>query len=362
MAEGGVANDKFDYKNIYPHSRNDFGSFNWSWLRGPYLTEYSAVCSDYNKRIEASNFTDFHKSCHVLCFYLKHINDKKRDHSDFNAGGSCKYFFYRLRDLMYKYGGSCKTTKSCYEQLRIKNLKTKRIDVPIICEKYVKDIEDISHDTFNKMMDLDKLYGHLEVLKSLSNASNNNTCQRAKVSIGICDEVLEGLKNDQNLSIREVLEEFKRDYDTHKKRFSGCYNRPKSTATPKRTMEVTETQITVEALRETGAEKQVTAEAPHEIEEETQIGAEIQAQIGEERETGIGTGMFVSSFASLIIMFILYKYTNYGSYLIRGIRKLWKLRRKQNNDHSNIIDSFDKTYRNLNNKRNGIAYSSMDYE
>ncbi|GAW83922.1 variable surface protein, partial [Plasmodium gonderi] len=279
--------DEFDFSGIYPQSKNLYDTFVWGRMGGKLLNDYSPVCSDFYTRIDAYSSYLFQRSCVPLGFYLDALNKNKASNSYYDVKPRCYYFFYKLNELVKRYGGNCGTPRNCYKKMRDKKSGTKRINVPTICEQFVNNIEGISDDIFNKIYNIEQLYIYLEKLKNIPDPSKYYNCGHGKNYVRICNEMLEKFTHNKNKSFDKLLKEFNHSYDRYKKIFTECDGTRKRNPPPPKPISVTVAQPTVETLRMTATE--------------------MQTRIEQDPGTGIGTGIFVSTFVSLIIIFIFYK-------------------------------------------------------
>ncbi|GAW83919.1 variable surface protein [Plasmodium gonderi] len=79
------------------------------------------------------------------------------------------------------------------------------------------------------------------------------------------------------------------------------------------------------------------------------------------RGTGKDVGIGFLSFAILVIVFILYKYTSYFSFLQSRIGKLRKVLKKNNKNNLEFMDIFGAKYKNSIDDSYRIAYISVKY-
>ncbi|GAW84192.1 variable surface protein [Plasmodium gonderi] len=263
---------------------------------------YSAVCNNFYINIQIKgcwqqNFQQ--KFCIPLGFYLNHIEQNKSN-KDFNVQANCRYFYYKLRDLVKKCKGNCINNKNCYDVFRdVWKRRTRLINVPDICKEVVKDmciIEEALSDVFYY---LDELYRTLNELKR-----NRNSCEHYKDK---CEEHIGRLRNcdfSGNLSLMKVIEKFEKEY------YRECpmpvvpvtiqYPNPDILINGKK--KATSPGVMIDTL--TGTVEEATTNA-------------LNSTL-----TGKGTGVIVLPFIMLTIVFVLYKYTRYGSLLQLGVKAL----------------------------------------
>ncbi|GAW84038.1 variable surface protein [Plasmodium gonderi] len=217
-------NNNFDFKDIFPQSHYDFNGIEWRReFRRPWLTRCSAVCNDFMNRINVSIDVSvvFNTSCYRICMYLKFIEGIAPGRENYSVS-SCKYFYYKLKELMKNYAGDCKTTKECYTKMREKRGNVDRMDVPDICVKHLKGIDDID-DIYDKFQYLQKLY-HIEdefkktwVSCDIANNLVNKYITHSAISKSM----------NNNKSFMEELDKVNVKYNEYRKVKSECFPSPK---------------------------------------------------------------------------------------------------------------------------------------
>ncbi|GAW84227.1 variable surface protein, partial [Plasmodium gonderi] len=316
------ATSEFSFKDILPKCRDDFNRFGMNQRKEPYFTQYSKYCNEFRKNI---NYTtgrqmNFDISCKDVLFYLNYI-DNNTSKTKIHLEQSCKYFFYKLKDLVKSYGGSCGKTESCYKKIREKNSKiTYTVDIPDTCLEYANNY-NINDDIYTTFQNLEKLYdihGKFEKLQE--------DCNSFLRTFNEYDRIFTECKKwDNNESIKNELGKFYDEYNKYHKKNIEC-------------------KATREALHSS------TEAAPV-----TDVGTDLVEAPVSNAVTDVwidkGTGMGVFTVLLLIIMFILYKYTIFGSFLQSLVRMLRKTIFKKNSYHYNLTDSFDRTY-NYSNENN----------
>ncbi|GAW84316.1 variable surface protein [Plasmodium gonderi] len=317
MAENITVNKDFNFEGIFPTCRKEYERVKGR-DRG-FWTKFSSMCSDFRNNINVIGY-DFHVSdlCSYLGVYLHHIehntdNDKKR---------RCLYFFYKLKDLVSTYNGQCYTTNECYEKMiqgykpqfgKPKNYPAK---ISHVCNVYAAD-NNIDHNTFQVMKYLDDLHIKFEYLKSTNQKTNKHLCDSNNECMDIYDKLSEINRKSQNKGLKSELDKFKSDYDKYVKSNPPC-----------------EDQANLLYL-----------------------------------SSGSNTGIAVSTFAIIIILFVLYKvekklnilyYTVFGKFLKSPVKKVKRSLKKNKNDHFNLIYSFENAQNDSYYNNHRIAYSSVD--
>ncbi|GAW84162.1 variable surface protein, partial [Plasmodium gonderi] len=170
MGDQATEKKDFDFTGIFPNCRNDYNnSWNRRWQTNYFYTEYSKVCLDYRNNIKAYNIggQGFQEDCIALGLYLNNIKEKNESEESFYLEASCKYFFYKLKELVDKHKGNCNTTQECYELL-IKNNEAQgvsRIPMPQVCQQYVNN-NDVGDYIFKMLKNLDILYDRYNLFVS----------------------------------------------------------------------------------------------------------------------------------------------------------------------------------------------------
>ncbi|GAW84520.1 variable surface protein [Plasmodium gonderi] len=330
--------NEFNFQNIFPQCRYDINGIEYRELKNPWYNLCSPTCNDFQKRINVSSDVSFyfHKSCIILCMYLKHIQINKSS-SHVKEKACCKYFYYKLKELIKNYRGTCTTTKECYEKMRIKENQG-RMDIPNICVSHLYGIDDINDDTYEKFQYLQKLY-------DIEDKFNKTwvDCPTANKIINEYISYSEKNKNvNNNQSFREELNKVNVRYNAYRNKKSNCFPSRKPS------------HSSLESGKDTGAiigTDTYTKSASF---------TDIEAYAAIHRGTSTVTGVSVLTITILMIIFFLYKYTSYGSFLQSIVRKLRRRMKKKYDNSLNIKDSFDKTYTNLNKSNYRIAYYSED--
>ncbi|GAW84318.1 variable surface protein [Plasmodium gonderi] len=317
MTENITVNKDFNFEGIFPTCRKEYERVKGRDRR--FWAKFSSMCSDFRNNINVIGY-NFHVSdlCSYLGVYLHHIehntdNDKKR---------RCLYFFYKLKDLVNTYKGQCYTTKECYEKMRQEYItqygasKNYPAKISNICEDYAAH-NNIDDNIYKVMKYLDDLYIKFEYLKRCNHKTNKHSCDSNNKCIDIYDKLLEINKKSQNEGLKSELDKFKSDYD-----------------------------------------KYVKANTPSEDQGNLLY-----------LSTGSNAGTAVSTFAIIIILFVLYKvektlnilyYTVFGKFLKSPVKKVKRSLKKNKNDHFNLIYSFEKAQNDSNYNNYRIAYSSVD--
>ncbi|GAW84099.1 variable surface protein [Plasmodium gonderi] len=328
--------NNFDFTSIYPDCRNDFNNYNRSSLHASLYSGYSAVCNNFRLNIGVHGYGQVFQEnfCLPLCYYLNYIKESNSK-SDFNVDASCKYFYYKLKDLVKKYRGTCDERGNCYVILRLPRKNATLINVPDICMKVVEDISIIEENLYNVFYHLDGLYTAIHRCNKNPRLCkwDGKTCKNAIENLKTCE-----FKN--NRSFNELITKFENQYN------SLCSEPEHKSVKEKRTPQ----EISIIEKNSEASENARTQAIKDKY---------TSAMIGTFTDTG--TGMVVLPFIIFIIVFVLFKYTSYGSYIQLGVKNLRSALKKKNKNHSDLIDSFEKTYKNSVDKKYKVAYASQYY-
>ncbi|GAW84285.1 variable surface protein [Plasmodium gonderi] len=294
-------------------------------------------------------------------FYQIKLNDEK------NKDASCKYFSYKLKEIMMSKNNNCTRVKDCYQKL-IDAKRHDKIYVLPICKGIIIEITDEMYKIFNR---LDVLY---EIFYKRYNNIQKNCFQRDREKydpymnyLNSCtymdDEAfLEMLiiLNDRLIVVCPVLKKI----EIYKPITKLNISRPEDEIEVEREIQVEETTEIDETLI---VEKTSPGEVRSLVEVQRRVNLEnfeevVSRQRGEisEEVTGLSIDMnfIILPFSILIIVFILYKYTGWGSFIQSRLRKLKNIFIKnEKNKCREVIDYFEKSYQGSKNKWRHISYS-----
>ncbi|GAW84523.1 variable surface protein, partial [Plasmodium gonderi] len=266
-------------------------------------------------------------------FYLKDIEEKSNSIPNIQA--RCVYFYYKLMDLVKKCKGNCNNTE-CYRILKKPRPRSNPIHIPNICQNVVHEIQFIETNFYDALYYMDELYRTIHIL-----SADNNSCQRYSEEYNKYVQILKSCDFRNNLSFQKLIENAEKHYNKacHKSVVTEISqkvpSKPLIKDTNQETSKTPMNDILANAVRETSTRAMT------------------------ETLTGTETGVIVFSFIMLTIVFVLYKYTPYASFLPLGIKELRAtLKKNKKKYHNDLIDSFEKTYKNSIDKKYQIAYSS----
>ncbi|GAW84271.1 variable surface protein [Plasmodium gonderi] len=283
----------FDFKNIFPACYDDF---NANIINDSSFDNHTIknTCNGITNHLKINQNTRsiFKSDCRYLILYLDYI-EKNEFTVDIKA--YCKYFNYKLKEILELYKCSFKDTKNVYEKMISIGNNSQHKKVANIC---ITDFEDLDEGNFNVLHKLNELY---YTFRSKSNTCiSNSDCFKSYIQLSdICDQ-------GKNKSLCELLNKFKKENMKYMK----------------------------------------NAESKEESPTVSYHSYVISART-------IILTLFIISFTILMIIFFLYKvkyninYTSYRSFLQQI---LWMFRRtlnKKNKDNLKIMHSFELTYNNL---------------
>ncbi|GAW84548.1 variable surface protein [Plasmodium gonderi] len=257
---------------------------------------YKDICEDIRKEIR-DNYYIFNISCQQLSLYLDHINST----SISNKEPYCKYFGYKLKDELFLVKPTCYGEEDCYaKMMSIKKANMKHVSN--VCQNKFKDLDE---GTFYVMKKLDELYGSYELLKN-----GDGYCNLADICANTYVSLLKISQNSNNNTFSKLLEEFRDQYNSVMRLKSECTDVPKT----------------------------------------------LYSYYGRYAHKAF-LSSFIVLLSLIIIIFILYKYTNYISYLpstIKYLKALWDKRKEA----LKLNNSFNTEYKNINDKQYQILYNT----
>ncbi|GAW84150.1 variable surface protein [Plasmodium gonderi] len=288
----------FNFTGLYPECRNEFDQCS-SKMHGLLYTSYSAICSDFRNNINARLSANWKIEviCIQLLFYLHDIIKKKHELND-NIKARCNYFYYKLLYIVKKYGGGCGKGDECY--------------------KYFTDIDE---KTLEIMEYLDEIYN---LINEFTISHNRTTDKTHKFKWWI--EKLENhpYKNESNLNeeLAKIIlkcEEYRKNWND--KRFDYWA-----------ALLLTDSWMNTRkmSLNRKASETTKSIEEHTESLETKRVGAQplMNTVADDVKNTGISIGTVFITFSILIIIFILYKYTPYYSFIKPRVHKLRKKLKK----------------------------------
>ncbi|GAW84709.1 variable surface protein [Plasmodium gonderi] len=348
MNDAQMYSNNFDYTGIFDACNN---GFSWSLLTnrgGNNASNCTNLCSKFRNAVGITNEWKFFQLCQVLCLYLYHIKVKEQTDFD-NRKSYCKCFHYKLKkNLLKKFGSNIHTTKEYYYEMINNSVDDSQKIISKICENH--DV-NIGEDTFKILENLDNIY---DLIKEFYTPHNRGLSRVQSFERSM--EYLEKYKDTMNESLYKELEKVFQIYKGYLTSWRDCRygnsvlqyfkNKWKNRYTFRDTETSANTGINTISEKNTGAGADTRTEASAIIETSDSLGST--------------SGIIFFSFSIITIMFILYKYTNYGSFVKPRVRKLKSRFNKKKRYHQKLMDSFHETHHNLNYNDYQISYKSAN--
>ncbi|GAW84416.1 variable surface protein, partial [Plasmodium gonderi] len=240
--------------------------------------------------------------------------------------------------------GNCINEKNCYHILRTPRKNVTLINVPHICNEVVEEMKNIEEDLSHVFYYLDELYGTLDALNG-----DTNVCNRYNEQ---CKEYIARLRNcdfSANSSLMSVIDKFEEEY------YKIC---------PKPVVPVSIQEPKQKSLIDQRTEKPISGAMIQQINKtstRSQTMQETTTSAIMDTVTGTGTGVIVVPFIMLAIVFVLFKYSPYGSFLKASVKPLRRMLKKNYINQNDLMNSFEETYKNSVDKKYQIVYSSEYY-
>ncbi|GAW84647.1 variable surface protein, partial [Plasmodium gonderi] len=337
----------FDFRDIYPQCRI---GFEWKFpkITGDVGGKLTNLCNKFNLNNRNNNrSSEFIQRCQHVTFYLNHI---KRVAKEYKINPCCKYFFYKLKGLLNNFPCNCVDTKSCYAIMKTLSEQQSIMEISSLfsqCSDYPKDLNENIYQIFKK---IDETYDNLyEFIRY----PNPGYYKYVNFRNGM--KYLESRQYNYNDSFKDVLNYFKHTCLAYLNELNPTDSSVRSflqyLVRDKNKGEYTFAEINaikgIVNVAQMGATKGIHNVAKMDRIKGTDIGSQIS------------TGISLLFFSILIIMFILYKYTPFGSYLQPRGRRLRKLMKIKNKKHKNLIDSYQNMNNELNDKHYDVGYRSI---
>ncbi|GAW84142.1 variable surface protein [Plasmodium gonderi] len=342
MTDVDVVDEDINFEEMFPKYIYDYNSYIIS-ERLNLAFKYVPVCNEINKKINPNgwkNQLNFTPDCRNLSLFLHHI----KNISENEKKARCKYFNYKLKDLITKNKCTCNPVSKCYENMIAE--KGAYMTVPNICKTYVDDLPILDGYSFTVFQHLDDLYNvifHINIDKNKCHFYNNLFYKYITV---LRNYTYENKKIHSNLIDKVILE--------FQKVCSGYVTPPAGFELVKRESENHNTLNHKSVKSESVIS---TAGNPDRIFIKHENHDALYDSSG--TSTGISTGVVIITF--LLMSFLLYKYTPYGSLIQMKVKKLMKCLNNENEDDVNLIESFERKYKNSIDESYRIAYTTEDY-
>ncbi|GAW84488.1 variable surface protein [Plasmodium gonderi] len=346
-----ISYENITFDKIFPQCRDDF---NITISDSNNLKEMGSepfnLCNSFiennacNKEINYANLITI---CKGLVFYLYHIKNKNGSNDDYKKL-ACKYFNYKLQDMLKKY--KCKYNDPAKGYIEMKqyrdNITTIENSFLDTCDNEVTCLED---STFNIYMYFDQLYYALTLLE------RGNICSYYDQKFMEYEKKLREFVPEKN-DIATLLNHLIRRYNRSILENNLCVNKISLTE-----ISVTQTPVPEKPLSEEPRSKEtLPAISPIKNENNDNIVIETIQIKHSGLSMGKWVGIVVFSSAILIMTFIIYKviyiYTRNASLIRRRVKKLRKLLNIKSVNHNDAMTSSEETYKNRNHNQYKIAY------
>ncbi|GAW84595.1 variable surface protein [Plasmodium gonderi] len=325
-----------DFSGMFPRLSHEFYIISREKLGDPLDNRLSHACKNFCNVVK--NNYNFNVNCINLGRFLNFIN---RSSDDNHKKHSCRYFFYKLKLELKQKSIECGEIRSCYGTL-INILRNELfLNGTYTCSQYIADLDDEAFPIFNKL-DLISDYTYKLIL--------GDTCwEDIKY-----DKYIKELTSSKYMEDKHFYDAFETVFNDYKK---YC---PRSNAwLPPFAPKKKEESIMKPTLSETPTSdilENILYEGPGNMVLERTSSKQMSA-IGVDSE--VISGLFITLFLIISILFILYKYTNYYSVLQLWIRKVKTCSTK---NILNMMISFERERNNSVYDRLKIAYNIEDYQ
>ncbi|GAW82012.1 variable surface protein [Plasmodium gonderi] len=371
-----IITDNLELDEVFPaysYYYHYVKSYYDNWRNRSYTTlnsELSAMCQQFNKDGVSDNCKPNISTVNFLYLgrYLYYLKEHFKD-TDINKVYACTYFSYKLKQELKNVGCGNEDPEKAYKKIiELKGNYLRHNEQNFnVCEG-TKLIENFDDTTLSIFRDLDELYKNFYTIKG----TKWNMYYR-KMIYGIFKRLLshEYVRGDKH-KMKNVLKRFKKEYDGYRycefwwenpevlSLPEVIYNDPSGNSTQNNT-----TTTSVDNSQSKIKEEKNETLISNDIDKETKITEFLKALAeearNEEKLVEVSTSTTVIIFTVLIVIFLLYKYTVFGSYLHPRTRKLKKQLMKRNNIHLDLMDSFERSYNNSFDNTYEIGYRSLDY-
>ncbi|GAW84338.1 variable surface protein [Plasmodium gonderi] len=291
----------FDFTGIFPSCVQEYNAAEKNSNTSVILNPFNNICVGIKSQLGITG-AYFVWTCSVLSNYLETIKVKSNED---DIKRSCKYFNYRLKNELKKINHSCSGERDCYENMiTVYNKKNKKgLDK---CRNHVENLDEV---IFSKLGNLNWLYNNLGNFET-----DSHKCPSSRTYFNKYLDIYKTCHANDNTSFCEVLKKFKEEHMNSKKDENTCTLVPRILH---------------------------------------------QANKGGMRKVILTVTLL--TFTVLIIIFILYMYTPYGSYVKPCIMKLKNMWNIKNKEQPFLVDSVEGAYKNMIGKNYLISYKSREY-
>ncbi|GAW84144.1 variable surface protein [Plasmodium gonderi] len=350
MSDNKLESKEFDFTGIFPTCTENFS---WGVLdhrSGSTAHHFTELCSDFKNVVTEndSNIGNFVQYCRILGIYLEHIDNNKHK---LNPEACCKYFYYRLnKDILDKYKCNCGGTQKCYEKMAEQEKSSKFMTkISNICKDHFVNIDT---DALKIMENLGEIYNCINIFKTNRNRTTSNMHLFKRYI-----EELEKNSYKYKSQLKKELEKIIKKCEDYIREWEADKNFAKHASdllTHKNWINERKRKLNGEVQKTTNSVvKQIQTSEFNVL-----VNKTLMSHMKEDvANTGINIGTIFIRFSVLIIIFILYKYTPYLSFLKPRVRKLRRRLNKNNKNNLDFMYLFDVEYKYSADDRYKIAYS-----
>ncbi|GAW84019.1 variable surface protein [Plasmodium gonderi] len=287
----------YTFNDIFPTCMKVFDNLDGMEKRELRIS-YHNLCLNISDEVVKTRY--FYTFCLNLCVYLDNIESENLDKKT-----HCKYFNYKLKYALEGLSPHCKNEQKCYEDMYQVSIGDNK-KVSEVCKG---DILELKEGTFKIMDILNALYTSFEYLKTSSRYDlDQSMCLHADEYSAKYKNLLQISSEINNDSLKELLENFNKEYITLQEKFINCHAHSKSI---------------------------------HNSSWKIAVG-------------------LILTITLLIIAFILYKYTHYVSLLQPLVRKLRSIWNNRNEEEPKLYNLMKREHKNINDKNYQILYNSVN--
>ncbi|GAW84494.1 variable surface protein [Plasmodium gonderi] len=308
---------ELSFKDIFPKLKDYYDSLFYNMRTGPVSSGLYGPCNNINNRFKpsANTWNSFYQPCVKLGLYLHELKNRKED----TRKPYCNFYIYELKREAMNKAPNIKSYDDLHNQL-INAYKNVSVGIPDVCKEYVSFMND---DVYNIFAMFKELYDHYNKFQR-----DSNNCEYVKKCAEKYKEFSHKVKYDYKNIVQEELDEFKLKFHKLLEQQPNCKN-------------------TSELLNSSLGKVDASA-----TRSEALLG-HIESPV-----TWTSTGFLF--FAILVIMFILYNYTAYGSYLRPRRRMLKNIRNRKYKKHYELMKLYEQLQKNVIQNKHSISYNSVE--
>ncbi|GAW84507.1 variable surface protein [Plasmodium gonderi] len=338
--------NEFDFTGIFPNCTDNFLWGIYEHRSSNSQQDFTKLCSRFKNNVTNSDYSthNFVQYCQVLGLYLEHIFNKK---SSLEPKSCCKLFYYKLKkDIMDNFTLNCTEANNCYMKMIEQTGVNISNEILGVCKDYFVHVDT---DALKIMENLFEIYKDI-------NLFNTNSSQRTTTKMHPFKSSIEKLEKHPDKYKSQLKTEFEKIIEIckgYKKNWTYAPISHAASLLSDKWIDETRKKINGEDTGETRSnERHRETLQTNVLEAEALMGTMTEG----ETHTGISIGTIFITFSILIIMFILYKYTPYFSFLKPRERKLRRLHKNKKNN-MDFIHTFGVEYKNSVDNRYKISYS-----